>query len=66
MANYFDNQKNWSWKVTDKSVQITTDHGSHTHTLDLTNVPIGNLSTNCGQTMGDAHRRAEHDYKNKK
>ena len=63
MSNYFDNQSSWSWNVTGDSISVTTDHGSHTHTLDLNNVTFGDMCDNCGQTMGDAHRDASHDYK---
>ena len=62
MSNYFDNQKKWAWNVTNEKATITTDHGTHTHTLDLTNVPIGELADNTGQVMGDAHREAAHDF----
>ena len=48
MSNYFDNQKKWAWTVTNEKATITTDHGTHTHTLDLTNVPIGELADNNG------------------
>lgn len=41
MSNYFDNQDKWSWQISDKEVLVTTDHGDHTHTMDITNVPIG-------------------------
>ena len=63
MANYFDNQDKWSWQVSDKEVLVTTDHGNHTHTLEVTNVPIGEMVENTGQVMGDAHRAASHDFK---
>ena len=63
MANYFDNQDKWSWQVSDKEVLVTTDHGNHTHTLEVTNVPIGEMVDNTGQVMGDAHRAASHDFK---
>lgn len=63
MSNYFDNQDRWSWSNDGKSVKVTTDHGDHTHTLDLTKVTIGELSENTGKTMGDAHRGAPHDKK---
>ena len=36
MSNYFDNQQKWSFNVTPgESVFVTTDHGDHTHTLDI-------------------------------
>lgn len=63
MANYFDNQSKWSWQVSDNRVLVTTDHGSHTHTMDVTNVPIGEMADHTGQVMGDAHRAASHDFK---
>lgn len=63
MANYFDNQSKWSWQVSDNAVLVTTDHGSHTHTMDVTNVPIGEMVDHTGQVMGDAHRAAAHDFK---
>lgn len=63
MSNYFDNQANWSWNVSDSFVKIETDHGSHTHTIDITNATIGDMYDNLGQTMGDAHRAADHNYK---
>lgn len=63
MANYFDNQEKWSWKISENEVLVTTDHGNHTHTLEVTNVPIGEMVDNTGQVMGDAHRAASHDYK---
>lgn len=63
MGNYFDNQDNWSWTVTDNSISVTTDHGDHTHTLDLNNATFGDMLDHSGQTMGDAHRAADHDYK---
>lgn len=63
MSNYFDNQSNWSWNVSKDSVLVTTDHGSHTHTLDVTDVPIGEMADNTGRVMGDAHRAASHDAK---
>ena len=62
MSNYFDNQDKWSWQVDDDGVHVTTDHGDHTHTLDLTNVPIGEMTDNTGQVMWDAHRAASHDF----
>lgn len=63
MANYFDNQTNWSWNVTADKAEVITDHGTHTHTLDLTEVSVGDLADNTGQVMGDAHRAASHDFK---
>lgn len=63
MPNYFDNQTNWSWNVTEDQATVTTDHGDHTHTLDLTGISIGDLDSNTGTVMGDAHRAASHDYK---
>lgn len=52
MSNYFDNQDKWSWQVDDDGVHVTTDHGDHTHTLDVTNVPIGEMTDNTGQVNG--------------
>ena len=63
MSNYFDNQDKWSWNISEKEVLVTTDHGDHTHTLDITNVPIGEMVDNTGQVMGDAHRAASHNFK---
>lgn len=63
MANYFDNQTSWSWNVTADKAEVITDHGTHTHTLDLTEVSVGDLVDNTGQVMGDAHRAASHDFK---
>lgn len=63
MANYFDNQDKWSWQISDKEVLVTTDHGDHTHTMEVTNVPIGEMVENTGQVMGDAHRATSHDFK---
>ena len=65
MANYFDNQTSWEWKVDDGKVEVTTDHGDHIHTLDVTQIAVGNMAANTGQVMGDAHRAAPHDYKEK-
>ena len=63
MSNYFDNQSSYSWNVSQDSVLVTTDHGDHTHTLDITNVSIGEIVDNTGKVMGEAHRAASHDYK---
>ena len=63
MANYFDNQEKWSWQISDKAALVTTDHGTHTHTVDVTDVPIGEMVDHTGQVMGDAHRAASHDFK---
>ena len=63
MSNYFDNQDKWSWQINNKTVEVTTDHGDHTHTLNLTNVPIGEMVDHTGQVMGDAHRSVSHDFK---
>jgi hypothetical protein len=63
MSNYFDNQNKWCWQVTDKEVLVITDHGTHTHTVEITDVPIGEMVDNTGQVMGDAHRAASHDFK---
>lgn len=63
MSNYFDNQDKWFWQISDKEVLVTTDHGDHTHTMDVTNVPIGEMVDHTGQVMGDTHRAASHDFK---
>jgi hypothetical protein len=63
MSNYFDNQNKWSWQISDKTVLVTTDHGNHTHTMEITNVPIGEMVDNTGKVMGDAHRSVSHDFK---
>ena len=63
MSNYFDNQKRWSWTCDGKSVKVETDHGDHSHRVDVTNVPIGSLYDTPGRTMGDAHRATTHDKK---
>lgn len=65
MSNYFDNQRKWAWTVSDGQVEVTTDHGTHTHTLDLNKTTIGDIAKNTGQVMGDAHRAASHDFKEK-
>lgn len=66
MSNYFDNQSKWSWNISKENALITTDHGDHTHTLDVTNVPIGEMVNNTGKIMGDAHRAVSHDFKESK
>lgn len=63
MSNYFDNQKSWSWTCDGKSVKVTTDHGDHIHNVDISRVSIGDMYDKCGQSMGDAHRDAEHEHK---
>lgn len=63
MSNYFDNQKKWSWHISDKTVMVITDHGNHLHKVAITNVPIGEMVDNTGKVMGDAHRFAPHDFK---
>lgn len=65
MSNYFDNQAKWSWQVSEKTVLVTTDHGSHTHTMDVTNVPMDEMVEHSGKVMGDAHRSVPHDFKEK-
>ena len=65
MSNYFDNQTKWAWTVSDGQVEVMTDHGTHTHTLDLNKTTIGDMAKNTGQVMGDAHRAASHDVKEK-
>lgn len=47
MSNYFDNQTKWSWQNDGEKVIVTTEHSHpkvHTHTMDITNVPIGGLT----------------------
>lgn len=63
MSNYFDNQTSWNWNITNDSITVTTDHGDHTHTLDLNNATFGDMLDHGDKTMGDAHRAASHDYK---
>ena len=63
MSNYFDNQEKYSWNVSTDGALVITDHGDHTHTLDITDISIGELVNNTGQVMGEAHRAASHDYK---
>lgn len=63
MTNYFDNQNIWSWNITDKEIKVETDHGTHTHTVDLKNATIGDMYDNLGETIGNAHRAASHDDK---
>lgn len=63
MSNYFDNQSKWAWNISKDRVLVTTDHGDHTHTLEVTNVPIGEMVDNTGKVMGEAHRAASHDFK---
>lgn len=63
MSNYFDNQSKWAWDISKDHVLVTTDHGDHTHTLEITNVPIGEMVDNTGKVMGEAHRAASHDFK---
>lgn len=65
MANYFDNQTNWSWNVSDGKATVTTHHSkpkAHSHTMDVTNVPIGEMNDNPGKVMGELHRSVSHDY----
>ncbi len=63
MSDYLDNQEKWSWNITDSEAKIITDHGDHTHTLNVTNVPIGEMVDHTGKVLGDAHRAAPHDIK---
>ncbi len=63
MSNYFDNQQKWSWDIDKNHVVVTTDHGSHTHSLEVTRIPIGDMVANTGQVMGDIHRSVPHDFK---
>lgn len=65
MSHYLDNQTSWEWHVDSKKAVVVTDHGTHTHTLDLTDVSVGELSDNPGKVLGDAHRAAPHDFKTK-
>lgn len=66
MSNYFDNQSQWSWRISEEGVFVTTDHGNHTHTLEVTNISIGEMANQTGEVMGKAHRAAPHDYKDLK
>ena len=43
MSNYFDNQEKYSWNVSTDGALVITDHGDHTHTLDITDISIGEL-----------------------
>lgn len=52
MSNYFDNQEKYSWNVSTDGALVITDHGDHTHTLDITDISIGELVNNTGQVMG--------------
>ena len=48
---------------------MTTEHSYpkvHTHTMDITNVPIGEMIDNSGKVMGEAHRAVPHEYKESK
>lgn len=65
MSHYLDNQTSWEWHVDSKKAVVVTDQGTHTHTLDLTDVSVGELSDNPGKVLGDAHRAAPHDFKTK-
>ena len=69
MSNYFDNQTKWSWQNDGEKVIVTTEHSYpkvHTHTMDITNVPIGEMIDNSGKVMGEAHRAVPHEYKDSK
>ena len=69
MSNYFDNQTKWSWQNDGEKVIVTTEHSHpkvHTHTMDITNVPIGEMIDNSGKVMGEAHRAVPHEYKDSK
>ena len=61
MSNYFDNQTKWSWQNDGEKVIVTTEHSYpkvHTHTMDITNVPIGEMIDNSGKVMGeDVYKR---------
>lgn len=63
MSNYFDNQSKWAWDIDKDRVVVTTDHGSHTHSLEVTRIPIGDMVANTGQVMGNIHRSVPHDFK---
>ena len=63
MTNYFDNNTNAEWHVTDDKVEIQVEHDDHTHTLDITDVDAHELADNPGQVLGDAHRASGHDKK---
>lgn len=66
MSNYFDNQTKWSWQNDGEKVVVTTEHEHpkvHTHTMDITNVAIGDMIDNPGKVMGNAHRSVPHNYK---
>lgn len=66
MSNYFDNQNKWSWEIDGEKVIVTTEHAQpkpHSHTMDVTNVSIGEMADNPGKVMGEAHRSVTHDYK---
>lgn len=69
MSNYFDNQTKWSWKNDGERVIVTTEHNHpkvHSHTMDITNVSIGEMIDNPGKVMGEAHRAVPHEYKENK
>lgn len=65
MSKYFDNKSNEKneWKVTDTEAVIVVDHGSHTHSLDLTNATAGQMLNDSNRVLGDAHRAASHEKK---
>ena len=63
MSNYFDNQTSWEWHVSDNSAEVFTDHGNHTHTLNLSGISISQLANDTGRIMGNAHRASTHDFK---
>lgn len=60
---FFDNQSKWAWDIDKDHVVVTTDHGSHTHSLNVTKIPIGDMVTKTGKIMGDLHRSVPHDFK---
>lgn len=63
MNNYFDNQTSWEWHVSDNNTEVFTDHGNHTHTLNLSGISISQLASDTGRIMGNAHRASTHDFK---
>lgn len=63
MSNYFDNQTSWEWHVSDNNTEVFTDHGNHTHTLNLSGISISQLASDTGRIMGNAHRASTHDFK---
>lgn len=66
MGNYFNNQDKWWFTIVDDHIRVTTDHGTHFHTLNLDNVTCGDMRDHSDRTMGDAHRAARHEWKKTK